>query len=327
MSKYIPAFFLALSFFSSCGDPESKPISDIENTQKVVIKTPEFNSDSAYSFIAKQVDFGPRVPLTTAHTECGNWLVTKLNEFCDTVYLQQTTVIAGNKKEFPCKNIIGSINPNAKRRILLLAHWDTRPWADQENPPSDQPILGADDGASGVGVLIELARIVQGNPFPNKDLGIDILFVDMEDYGKNEWGENSYALGAQHWANDPHLANYNAEAGILLDMVGAKNARFPHEGFSKSYAGYVLKQVWAAAADIGYSSYFVNDLGGTITDDHVPINQIRKIPTIDIINLPSGSRTGFVPHWHTHGDNMDVIDKNTLKAVGQTLLQYLYGIE
>lgn len=326
MFKYLSFAAIALLGFTSCNNNNAdNAAAEPQSMAATPISVPQFNADAAYENIAKQVAFGPRIPKTQAHINCGNWLHEQLIASCDTVYIQETTVIAGNKLELPCKNIIGSINPNAKRRILFLSHWDTRPWADQENPPSDQPIDGADDGASGVGVLLELAKVLKANNF-NKDIGIDILFVDVEDYGKSEWGDNSYALGAQFWARNPHLPNYTAEAGILLDMVGAKNAIFPQEGFSKRYASYVLKQVWKAAGEAGYTSFFSYQEGGFITDDHVPVNEIRKIPTIDIINLPQGSRTGFGTHWHTLNDNMDIIDKNTLKAVGQTLLQYLYSI-
>src|SRR5690606_7340961 len=176
----------------------------------------------------------------------------------------------------------------------------------------------------GVGVLLELARTLQQTPLVNPEIGIDIVLVDVEDYGKSEWGEDSYALGTQYWARNPHVSGYRAQSGILLDMVGAANARFPMEAYSRMYAANVLNEVWAAAGRAGYSSFFVYENGGGITDDHVPVNEILKIPTIDIIHLPAGSPTGFVPHWHTQHDNMENIDKRTLKAVGQTLLQYLF---
>jgi hypothetical protein len=246
----------------------------------------------------------------------------QLKRNCDTVYRQEATVTGGDQKKLRCINLIGVIHPLASKRTLLLAHWDSRPWADQEDRNSTTAIDGADDGASGVAVLLELSRVLKQNPLP-ADQGIDILFTDVEDYGKSAWGDDSYALGTQYWAKNPHTANYSAQAGILLDMVGARNARFPLEGYSQQHANNVLQDVWKAAAKAGYASYFVYENGGEITDDHVPVNEIRRIPTIDIINLPAGSPTGFGTHWHTLQDNMDIIDKNTLKAVGQTLLQYV----
>ncbi len=286
---------------------------------------PSFDADMAYDNVAKQVAMGPRLPGSEAQLNCANWMEQELKLYCDTVYRQQTTLTAGdNKTKLRCINIIGVIRPQAKRRYLFLAHWDSRPWADQDPANKDKPVLGADDGASGVGVLIALAKALKATPLNNQDIGIDILFTDVEDYGKTEWGDNSYALGTQYWAKNPHVPGYKAEGGILLDMVGGKNARFPLEGNSRQFAGNLQKEVWAAASQAGYSSYFVYEDGGMITDDHVPVNEILKVPTIDIIHLPAGSPTGFPAYWHTINDNMDNIDKATLKAVGQTLLQFLY---
>lgn len=284
---------------------------------------PDFNATVAYQLIQQQVDFGPRVPGTAAQKKCADWLEQQLKASCDTVYRQEATVTAGNGKKLPCINLIGSLNPKAPNRILLLAHWDSRPWADQDKTDPDKPILGADDGGSGTAVLISLSRIIHQHPLP-KGWGIDILLADVEDYGKTAWGDSSYALGTQYWAKHPQVPNYHAQAGILLDMVGAKDARFPLEAYSTQHAPDVQNAVWKAASQAGYSSYFVYENGGQITDDHVPVNEILKIPTIDIINLPAGSVTGFGSYWHTHQDNMSIIDTNTLKAVGQTLLQYLY---
>lgn len=333
MKRFITYIALGGCFFvtTACNDAANNG----QNNQSTIgdsaivvaaITVPNFNEQNAYQNIQTQVDFGPRVPNTPAQQKCADWLEQQLTEFCDTVYKQETTLVAGDQKtKLKCINLIGSINPAAKRRILLLAHWDTRPWADRDQTNSHQPILGADDGASGVAVLLEIANIINAQPLPNADIGIDILLADVEDYGKSEWGGESYALGTQYWAHNPHIAGYTAEAGILLDMVGGKNAVFAQEGYSREYAGRILRDVWKAAANAGFGAYFVNQNGPHIEDDHVPVNKITKIPTIDIINLPPNSNTGFVTHWHTHADNMDAIDKATLKAVGQTVLQYLYN--
>lgn len=290
---------------------------------KTKISIPEFDATATYQLIQDQVNFGPRVPGTEAQKKCADWLEQQLKPYCDTVYRQNVSVTAGNGKQLPCMNLIGVIHPEAKNRVLLLAHWDSRPWADQDKTEKDQPILGADDGGSGTAVLMSISKVLHSHPL-SQDWGVDILLTDVEDYGKTEWGDNSYALGTQYWAKHPHVPGYRAQAGILLDMVGAKNARFPLEGYSAQHATNVQNDVWQAASKAGFSSYFVYENGGQITDDHVPVNEILKIPTIDIINLPSGSTTGFGSYWHTHQDNMDNIDTNTLKAVGQTLLQYLY---
>jgi len=319
----LSASLFALICASSCKDNSESNRQSGSEQAPVQVARPSFNPDSAYAYIQQQVDFGPRVPGTTAQRECADWMQQKLREYCDTVYRQDVKVRAGDGKMLPCINVVGAINPDAKRRILLLAHWDSRPWADQDTKDQDKAILAADDGGSGVAVLIELARQIKTKALP-KDLGIDILFTDVEDYGKTEWGDASYALGTQYWATNPHIPGYKAEFGILLDMVGGRNARFPLEGQSTRYAGDVQQMVWQAANTAGYSSYFPFVRGNDITDDHVFVNEIIKIPTIDIINLQTNSNTSFGEHWHTHNDNMSVIDKNTLKAVGETLLQVIY---
>lgn len=286
---------------------------------------PVFNADSAYAYTAAQVAFGPRVPGSKSQKQCADWMQARLRSFCDTVYRQDVNVKGGDGKQLPCINLVGSIHPQATRRILLLAHWDSRPWADQDTKDKDKPIDAADDGASGVAVLLELARTLKTSALPDS-LGIDVLLVDVEDYGKSEWGDDSYGLGTQYWAHNPHIAGYKAEGGILLDMVGARNASFPMEESSREYARDLQTQVWQSASRAGYSSYFTfASSGGGVTDDHTFVNQIAHIPTIDIIHLSTPNQGGFFPaHWHTHNDNMSVIDKNTLKAVGQTLLQFLF---
>lgn len=314
----------ALSLLISCKDgDQNNDTATSEETQTVKVNKPDFNPDSAYAYIAKQVSFGPRIPGSEGQRACANWMKEMLRAYCDTVYVQDVSVRGGDGKMLPCINLIGSINPNAGRRILLLAHWDTRPWADNDVKDQDKPIPGADDGGSGVGVLLEVARQIRSKPLP-EDLGIDILFTDVEDYGKGEWGTNSYALGTQYWARNPHIPGYKASFGILLDMVGARNARFPLEGISTQYAGDIQQKVWQSANTAGFSSYFPFVAAGEITDDHYFVNTIAKIPTIDIINLQTGMGSGFAPHWHTHNDDMSVIDKNTLEAVGETLLQVIY---
>lgn len=299
----------------------------VSETKTPVLLGPTFNENNAFEHIKTQVDFGPRVPGTEAHKKTADWLRDQLKLQTDHVIVQETQILlADNKTKVPCYNIVGSFNPAAKRRILLLAHWDTRPWADMDFKDVDKPIDGADDGGSGTAVLIELARLLKEQPLPS-DIGVDILLVDVEDYAKSEWGTNAFAQGSQYWAKNPHIKGYTAEMGILLDMVGGANARFAVEEYSKQYANHVVTAVWSAAHEIGYGKYFVYERGGAISDDHIPINEIAKIPTIDIINQPKGSSTGFVGHWHKHDDNLSNIDVNTLKAVGQTLVQFLYGLK
>ncbi len=288
---------------------------------------PEFDADSAYSFVASQLLYGPRVPNSEAHKQCGLWLSETLGGFADTLYAQETRIRAYNGTILNIKNIIGVFRPAKRNRILLCAHWDSRPYADWDADPANhyRPIDGANDGASGVGVLLEIARqLHQQAP----SWGIDIVFFDAEDYGKHQAAsgadEDSWALGSQYWARNPHTPNYQANFGILLDMVGAANATFKYEGFSMLYAPNIVRKVWKHAQDLGYSAYFIHEDGAFITDDHYYVNTIRNIPTINIIHLDQTTPHGFFPQWHTIKDNIDVIDPHTLKAVGQTLLSVIY---
>jgi len=308
---------------NNTGQPAGSVTAITDSTPaKRQVSVPSFNADSAYGYVATQVAFGPRVPGTPAQQACAKWMHGKLKFVCDTIYEQKTMVKGGDGKVMPCINIIGVIHPKATKRILLLTHWDSRPWADMDTKDKDKPILAADDAGSGVAVLIELANVLKTDPIPD-NVGIDILLTDVEDYGRSEWGEDSYCLGTQYWANHPHVPGYTANFGILLDMVGAAGARFPMEGMSKQFAPEIQQNIWQAAVKAGYSSYFPFVDGAGITDDHLPVNKIAHKPTVDIINLRDGD-SPFAPHWHTHNDNMDVIDKGTLKAVGQTLLQVIY---
>lgn len=317
--------FLSIVVFSCKDQPSTNTESSETTEEQSIISKPVFNADSAYAYIQTQVDFGPRVPGTAAQRKAATWMQQRLADFCDTVYVQDVKVRAGNGSMLPCINLIGSIHPTAGKRILLLAHWDSRPWADRDVKDTDKPIVAADDGGSGVGVLLELARQIKSQPIP-ADLGIDIFFTDVEDYGKTEWGDDSYALGTQYWAKNPHVPGYTASFGILLDMVGARDARFPLEGISTKFAGNIQQNIWKAAGRAGYSSYFPFTAGGYITDDHAYINELTRIPTVDIINLSTNTESPFAPHWHTHNDNMSIIDKATLKAVGETLLQVIYEL-
>lgn len=308
---------------TSCHNEENTPQStSTETPVKLVINAPAFDAENAYKLIETQVAFGPRVPGTVAQTKCAAWIESEIKKYADTVYIQKTTVTQPiSNKKYPCINIIGSINPAATQRVLLLAHWDSRPWADQDTKDQNKPIDAADDGGSGVAVMLEIAaKLKQQKP----NIGVDFLFTDAEDVGKTEWTDESYCLGTQYWAKNPHVASYTAKFGICLDMVGAKGALFPLEAFSKHYAPDAQKQIWDIGNRLGYSAYFSYNDGGQITDDHIPINELAKIPCVDIINL---QYTGFGTHWHTHNDNINIIDKNTLKAVGQTVLQTLYEVE
>ncbi len=317
---------LALTFIG-CGEDTATAVEEppVEIVPKNKVAVPKFDKDSAYSFIEKQVAFGPRVPNTPEHQAAKAWLVDQLKGFGAAVIEQDFQAEAYTGTMLNGTNIIGQYNPSAKKRVLLAAHWDSRHVTDHDEDENrrNEPVMGADDGASGVGVLLEIARQLQVNPI---EMGVDIIFFDLEDYG--DGGANAkhttWCLGSQHWSRNFHKPNYKAKYGILLDMVGGKNARFAKEQVSVAFAPHVVNKVWKLAQSMGYGNFFVNDNGRQLTDDHLFVNQIAKIPMIDIINLPLGSETGFMPHWHTTHDDMEGIDKRTLKAVGQVVLASVY---
>ena len=319
---------------ASCGDKQPKGTQTTTEKPKKSVVVPNFNADSAYQYVAKQTSYGPRVPETQAHADCAEWLTAKLAEFADTVIVQDFRTRLFNDKGIDGQNIVGVFHPEAKKRIVLCAHWDSRPYADHDPDATNThtPIDGANDGASGVGVLMECARLFKTKPLP-EHLGIDIVLFDLEDYGPHqndaekfyEEEVNYWALGSQYWSKHPHVYGYKAYYGILLDMVGGSNPNFPKEYYSQGYAAWVSNKVWRKAADLGYRPYFTNELGNMVSDDHIPMNQIAGIPTIDIIDLQPSSSTGCFPEgWHTVNDNLEHIDKTTLGIVGEVLVNVVY---
>ena len=328
MNFRISFLILALAaIVSACGSSE-KPVNKDTNASEEVVQVPAFNGDSAYAYIEKQVSLGPRVPGSPAHAACAAWLENTMRKFGDTVIVQSFMARAYNGETLRGKNIITSFNVENKKRVLLCAHWDSRPFADYDPDPSmhNTPIDGANDGASGVGVLIETARQFS---MQHPSIGVDIIFFDLEDYGPPRDAQSTatenWGLGSQHWSGNPHKAVYRARYGILLDMVGVKDATFLMEGFSMMYAPSRVKKVWNMAAELGYGIYFPEEYGSYITDDHYFINTIANIPTINIIHLEKEAETGsFFTHWHTLGDNMEYIDRNTLKIVGTVVLNVVY---
>ena len=313
----------------SCGQTSKPTTTTSQLTAQADQSNPFFNADSAYNYIETQVSFGPRVPNSAAHRACGTYLANQLKLFGAKVIEQEMSVTAYNGTVLQTKNVIGSYNPTAKKRVLLFAHWDTRPYADKDADEANhnRPIDGADDGGSGVGVLLELARQF-GEKAP--EVGVDIIFFDAEDYGIPDFYtgvqvKDTWCLGTQYWAENPHQSGYRASYGILLDMVGSKNAAFFKEQGSMRYAPNVVDKVWSKARALGYGKYFINALGGEFIDDHLYINEGCNIPCIDIINNDPDSETGLGYYWHTMDDTMKNIDNETLKAVGQTVLEVIYN--
>jgi len=297
------------------------------NDEKRITK--DFSQDSAYSYIEKQLAFGPRVPNTQAHDECELWLKEKFTSFGADLIIQKAKVKAYDGTLLNMSNIIARFQPEKANRLLLMAHWDTRPFADHDPDPERQnhPIPGANDGASGVGVLLEIGRILKDN---KTNLGIDIILFDTEDYGApdfadTEWDGDSWCLGSQYWSKNPHVKNYYARYGILLDMVAAQNAVFTQEEVSVYYAKSILEKVWKKAREKGYSDYFSYEKTSQIIDDHRYVNEILGIPSIDIIQYDQSTESHFGSFWHTHNDDLQIINKNTLKAVGEVVLNVIFA--
>ena len=305
-----------------------------------------FSADSAYTYIAQQVAFGARVPGSLAHEQCGDWLVRQLARHGAQVKNQYGSMTNYAGKLQDVRNIEAFFEGNTQSAILLCAHWDCRPWSDEEELYENRflPVLGANDGASGVGVILEIVRQLailkaQSEFIPS----VQVVLFDCEDMGTpNHYTgaqcENTWCLGSQFWAQEynlstlkksfeqmrdknSQLSTVNCQYGILLDMVGDPSATFPREYFSVKYAGNYVEQVWRTASRLGYGRYFVQQSTYyPITDDHQYVNMIAGIPCLDIIDYKANTETGFAPWWHTQQDDMRNINHQTLQAVGETVL-------
>ena len=314
-------------FISSCGLRQQTASSDPVAATPV---GPTFVADSAYAYCEQQCAFGPRTMNSPAHDLCGQWIASKFQSFGLTVTTQRADLRGYDGTMLHATNIIASYRPELSDRILICAHWDSRPWADNDPDESNwhKPVLAANDGASGIGVMLELARLLPDS----LKVGIDFISFDAEDWGTPQWSDvadqgNTWALGSQYWA--AHLPKQQAKAyryGILLDMVGGQGAMFYKERLSQQYASSIVDRVWRAAQVVGFGSMFPDKPGTYITDDHQPINTVAKIPCIDIIPYyPACEQSTFGPTWHTLQDDMAHLDRTALQAVGQTLIQVLFS--
>lgn len=326
MNKIILALSLSVVLIQSCTSDATKQ-TKAPKTEAVV--APDFNADSAYAYVAKQVEFGPRVPNTTEHDLCGEWIAAELERMGAEVIVQKAKAKAYDGKILELQNIIGSFNPKARSRVMLYAHWDTRPFADKDSLRKNIPIDGANDGGSGVGVLLEVARQLSLKP---AEIGIDIVFFDGEDYGRPDGmpsTESSYldwCLGSQHWSQQPHIYGYRARYGILLDMVGHKDAEFNREGTSVKYAPHVVRKIWSRAKDLGYGDRFHDRETPATIDDNLFVSEFGGIPSANIVDYRMNIMPmGYGSFHHTHADNMDIIDKGTLQMVGEVVLSVLYN--
>lgn len=321
VNQILVVSFLTLVGFQSC--QQNKPADTETTVEQVQLTSPEFNADSAYAYTKAQVDFGSRIPSTPAHAKCAEYLVAKLKSFGGQVNVQQAPVKTYDGKAHQLKNIIAAFYPEKTQRVLITAHWDARPFSDQD---PDENMKGksfeaANDGASGVAVILEMARQIKEK---QPEVGVDFILWDIEDYGSaNDQtpNETTWCIGSQYWAKNPHVKGYRALYAINLDMVGGSNAQFTQDELSRKYAPNVVNKVWNVAGEIGYGNYFINVSSGSLVDDHFWINQ-AGIPAIDVIHYSDAA--GFYSNWHTQLDNLNNIDRNTLKAVGQTMLETIY---
>ncbi len=308
------------TFFLAC---KNDPKTAIPSNTATKANIPAINEQMAFGFIEKQLSFGVRVPGTVGHKQLQEWIIDQLNTFGAEVVTQKFEASFLGRKDVPCMNIMGQFNPKATRRILLAAHYDSRAIADKDIERQDQPIPGADDGASGVALLLEIARTISLNPI---NLGVDFIFFDVEDQGEAEGSAtgNDWTLGSKYWSQNLKPKSYKADWGILLDMVGSKNATFGKEEFSRTYAGKYVDKVWTLAQRMGYSDFFQDFNAGAVQDDHFNVIAYARIPMINIINISPDDRRSFGHYHHRHSDNIEIIDPRTLKVVGQVVTAVIY---
>lgn len=287
-------------------------------------KVPAFDAANAYANIEEQLAFGTRVPGSEGHTKVINWIESKLKSYNAKVIKQDFEASFFNKRNVACTNIIGQLNPLAAKRILLAAHFDTRMVAEKDDERQDEPIPGADDGGSGVAVLLEIARLINENGI---DIGVDFIFFDAEDQGESgaTGKASSWAMGSQYWSKKIVPSGYKAKFGILLDMVGSDKATFGKEEYSTRFAPQEQQKIWELAKNMGYSDFFRDEAYGPVYDDHIAVNQNAGIRMVDIINQSPEDRSSFGFYHHTHDDDIDVISKRTLQVVGQVVTSVIYN--
>ena len=287
---------------------------------------PEFNQDSAFSFIEKQVAFGYRIPTRDGHRKCGDYLVEKLAGYGFDVSEQRDTVLGYDSIQLPLRNIIAKVNPHKKKRILLCAHWDSRPFADLDSERPDEPVQGANDNASGVAVLLELARLFS---MSEPSVGVDLVFFDLNDQGRPAFdhhpdpSDHGQCLGSMYWSE--RASSDSVEFGILLNMVGAPNAQFNLESYSMEYARPFTESIWDLGNQLGFGQFFVYNRTHVVYDDHSRINYMAGIPCVAIVHQDVQNTNLYWSSQHTHDDNISGIDPLSLKAAGQTVAQVIYN--
>ena len=311
---------------AGCKNNGSKPAPAATGIDYTQVAVPAFSADSAYALVERQLSFGNRTPGSKGWEQCAAWLEQQLRRHCDTVIVQPFKATLWNGQSVPGRNIIGSLNPTAQKRVLLAAHWDSRLWADHDPDDANHrnPVPGANDGASGAAVLLEMARAMSQMP---PSVGVDFIFFDVEDQGQPEWADtyedNTWCKGSQHWAKNRHLPYYTAVYGVLFDMVGTAEPRFTKEQVSRHYAPGLTDKLWNTAAALGYGNIFVSQNTDPILDDHLYVNQIAGVPMVDIVqNSPT---TSFFTHWHTVNDDLSNVSAESLRIVATVTMKTIYG--
>jgi glutaminyl-peptide cyclotransferase len=307
----------ALSWLALAAAPLSASCSDAGGDAGAELRTdrPDFPGEEAHKLLAQQVAFGPRIPGSAGHQRQLDWMRAWLAERADTLEVQSFTSVTTDGESLELTNLFARFHPERADRILLVTHWDTRPLADQSSSAEERalPVPGANDGASGTAVLMQLAEMFARNPPP---IGVDLLFVDGEDYGPSTM---DMFLGARHFAENLP-PEYRPLYGVLIDMVGDQQPRFPVESYSQQSAPEVVQRVWSVARDLGYGDVFVEESGGSISDDHLALNQ-AGIRTIDVIDFDYGPGNRF---WHTPQDVVENTSAQSLDMVGEVLAELVF---
>lgn len=311
---------------AGCKNNNTTPTAVSSAVDYTQVATPDFSADSAYSYAAAQLAFGNRTPGSKAWEQCAAYIAAQMQRWCDTVMVQSFKATLWDGSTVPGRNIIASLNPQAAKRVVLAAHWDSRMWADHDPDEGNhrKPVPGANDGASGVAVLMEMARVMSQMP---PSVGVDFIFFDVEDQGQPEWAEtyedNTWCKGSQHWAQNRHVPAYTAVYGVLFDMVGTAQPRYTKEQVSRHFAPGLTDKIWNVAAALGYGNVFVAQNTDPILDDHMYVNQIAGIPMVDIVQ--NSGTTSFFKHWHTTTDNLDNLSAETMRMVALVTMKTVYG--
>jgi glutaminyl-peptide cyclotransferase len=311
MNRFYVLLAMAL-LFSGCGSEETRQGVPPTGPQ---VERPSFDGAAAHDLVRQQVAFGPRVPEESGHALQLAWMDSVLVEWADSVEHQSFSHVTSQGLELNLTNLLARFRPEAEHRILLLAHWDTRPWSDQATNMLDRetPVPGANDGGSGTAILLHLAELMAQLPPPT---GVDLLFIDGEDYGP---GTEDMFMGSRYFASNlPRPIPWSY--GILLDMVGDLDPSYPMEANSAEFAPILTQRIWRVAQQLGFGAYFPARVGSRVVDDHIPLNE-AGLQTVDIIDFEFGPGNRL---WHTPQDTPENTSAESLRMVGEVMAELIY---